>query len=56
MGKHRDSNIRADLKDKGGRTPLSHAASRGHKVVVWLLVERDNIKANSKDDYGQMPL
>ena len=56
MGKHGDSNIGADLKDKDGRTPLSHAASRGHEAVVWLLVERDDVEADSKDDYGQTPL
>ena len=29
-----------DSKDNDGRTPLSHAVSRGHEAVVKLLIEK----------------
>jgi ankyrin repeat protein len=30
----------ADLDSNNGRTPLSHAVSRGHEAVVKLLIEK----------------
>lgn len=30
--------VEADSKDKGGRTPLSHAAEGGHSEVIRQLV------------------
>ena len=41
--------VGANSKDKGGQTPLSRAA-RGHEAVVKLLVERDDIEANPKEN------
>ena len=55
-GKHGSRDIRADLKDSDGRTPLSYAAGSGHEAVVRLLVDRDDVEADSKDEYGQTPL
>jgi ankyrin repeat protein len=34
---------RTDSKDGDGRTPLLWAAESGHKAVVRLLVERDDV-------------
>jgi hypothetical protein len=56
LSKHGDSNIKADSKDKYGRTPLSWAAWEGHEAVVRLLIERDDVEADSKDKYGRTPL
>lgn len=39
----------------GGWTPLSWAENR-HEAVVKLLVERDDVEADSKDWYGWTPL
>lgn len=41
-----------DARDSHGRTPLSRAASSGHKAVVKLLAERDDVEAGSKDNRG----
>jgi len=48
IGKQGHSNIGADSKDEDGRTPLSWAAEEGHEAVVLLLVEREDVKADSK--------
>ncbi|KAF8417386.1 hypothetical protein EV426DRAFT_376156 [Tirmania nivea] len=39
-----------------GRTPLSYAAENGHKDVVRLLVEREDVDADSKNKSGRTPL
>ena len=41
-----------DSKDDLGRTPLSWAAEEGHEAVVKLLVARDDVEADSKDNNG----
>jgi hypothetical protein len=56
MGKHGDTNVRADSEDGYGRTPLSWAAVGGHEAVVKLLVERDDVEADSRDNYSWTPL
>jgi ankyrin repeat protein len=38
------------------RTPLYWAAGGGHEAVVRLLVERDDVEADSKDGSGRTPL
>ncbi|OBT82165.1 hypothetical protein VE02_10024 [Pseudogymnoascus sp. 03VT05] len=46
----------ACILDEGGRTPLCWAAERGHEAVVKLLVEREDVVADSKDEDGRTPL
>ncbi|KAL8922168.1 MAG: hypothetical protein Q9208_005363 [Pyrenodesmia sp. 3 TL-2023] len=51
------TSINADSLDGYGRTPLSWATGNGHKEIVKLLLARDDIEADSKDNgYGQTPL
>jgi ankyrin repeat protein len=52
----RNTNVSADSKDGHGRTPLWRAAEKGHEAVVNLLLERDDVTADLKDNMGQMPL
>lgn len=40
--------VEADSKDEDDGTPLWRVAGEGHLAVVKLLVERDDIKADSK--------
>jgi hypothetical protein len=43
-----------DLKDKDGRTPLSYAAENGHEAVVKLLLDTEQLEADS--GYDRTPL
>jgi ankyrin repeat protein len=46
-----------DSKDIYGQTPLSYATEKGHEAVVKLLLTKDGVDLNSKDDYsGRTPL
>ena len=46
-----------DSKDtKYGQTPLSWAAENGHEAVVKLLLARDGVDPESKDNSGRTPL
>ena len=56
IGKNGGSNIRADLDDGYGLTPVSWAARYGHEAVVKLLVEWDDVEADSKVNGGRTPL
>jgi ankyrin repeat protein len=35
---------------------VSQVAENGHEAVVQLLVERDDVDADPKDNFGQTPL
>jgi ankyrin repeat protein len=41
-----------DCRNSDGQTPLSWAASIGREAVVRLLVERDDVEADSKSQSG----
>ena len=43
-------------KDDYSQTPLSRAAEEGHEVVVRLLLSRDDVAADSRDNEGRTPL
>lgn len=45
--------IAIDSEVSYGRTPLLWAAHGEHEAVVKLLVKRDNVAADMKDDYGE---
>ncbi|KFY52229.1 hypothetical protein V496_08591 [Pseudogymnoascus sp. VKM F-4515 (FW-2607)] len=47
---------RAEVKDDKGRTPLSWAAQHGQVATVKLLVERNDVNADSRDNKGRTPL
>ena len=42
--------------DSNGWTPLTNAAQRGQLGVVKLLVDREDVDADSRDTFGQSPL
>ena len=48
--------IDADCQDNYGRTPLSRTAVRGNLPMVRLLLEQENMNANSRDLSGRSPL
>jgi ankyrin repeat protein len=49
--------VNPDSKDKDGRTPLSWAAEKGHKVSVKILLSKiDSVNPNVRDKYGHTPL
>jgi ankyrin repeat protein len=48
--------VDANSMDKNGRTHFSRATARGHEEVVELFLERNNVKADIKDDYGRTAL
>jgi len=45
-----------NIEDNAGRTPLSWAAGQGHEAAVRLLVEREDVDADSKDTNDRTPL
>lgn len=49
-------NIKPDPKDAHGRTPLSHAAGKGHAQIAWRLLARRDVKPDEKDENGRTPL
>ncbi|VUC27486.1 unnamed protein product [Clonostachys rosea] len=51
-----DRNVKADMKDKIGRSPLSYAAQNGHQSVVELLLKTGNVTADSEDAKLRTPL
>ncbi|KFY41758.1 hypothetical protein V494_02806 [Pseudogymnoascus sp. VKM F-4513 (FW-928)] len=56
---HTDENgncMNIDARDSLGKTPLSCASEIGHEAIVKLLVERDDVVADSKDSHNQTPL
>jgi len=55
LGFGREALISADSRDSNGRTLLSWAAEGGHEAVVRLLVERDDVEADAKDEDGRTP-
>lgn len=51
-----DTHYHPDLMDSDGRTPLSVAAERGHETIVRLLLARDDVNTEPRDQYCQIPL
>lgn len=45
-----------DCHNKEMNTPLSHAATKGYKDFVLLLIDRQDVDINSRDEYGLTPL
>ncbi|KAM0355002.1 hypothetical protein ACHAPU_000849 [Fusarium lateritium] len=44
-----------DVKDKNGRTPLSHAAESGLDDIVDTLLDLDAVNPDSRDSDGKSP-
>jgi len=44
------------LNSRKGQTLIGWAASNGHEAIVSLLLAKDNVDPNSKDNRGQTPL
>lgn len=53
IGEDGDPNIGVNVKNSYGRMPLSLAAEGGHEAVFLLLPEREDVKADSKDNDGR---
>lgn len=45
-----------NIADIRSSTPLHRAASKGNQAIVQLLVSRNDLKINCKDNYGCTPL
>ena len=45
-----------NLKDGQGRTPLSHAAKKGHEVIVRILLNQPDVEADCQDAKGRTAL
>jgi FOG: Ankyrin repeat len=48
--------VKVDSKNFYGRTPLAHAATRGHSGIVDLLLQDSGVDVNSKNNYGNTVL
>jgi ankyrin repeat protein len=51
-----EGNNGTERKDAYGQTPLSTAAENGHKAIVELLLQQENVDINSIDRFSQTPL
>lgn len=51
-----DPRINPNCRDNHGRTPLSHAAERGHESMIEQLLNHKDIEPNCIDDIGHTPL
>ena len=49
------NDVNPDKADKGGRTPLSWAASYGYEEIVEILLERNDVNPDTQDERGRTP-